>query len=110
MLPLSTEVISQPILRTYISYARQYVKPKLSAKAAAILQKYYLELRSKNKQFGSIPIFNRQLEAMIRLTEVWYLLLREKNILCVLKKYFISLYYRLEQNWNYVLKQLSQMH
>ncbi|KAM0736922.1 DNA helicase MCM8 [Formica fusca] len=69
MVPLSTEVISQPILRTYISYARQYVKPKLSAKAAAILQKYYLELRSKNKQFGSIPIFNRQLEAMIRLTE-----------------------------------------
>ncbi|XP_050448196.1 DNA helicase MCM8-like isoform X2 [Cataglyphis hispanica] len=69
MLPLSTEVIPQSILRTYISYARQYVKPKLSAKAAAVLQKYYLELRSKHKQFGCIPIFNRQLEAMIRLTE-----------------------------------------
>lgn len=67
--PLSTEVIPQGILRTYISYARQYVKPKLSVKAAAILQNYYLKLRSKSKQSGSLPIFNRQLEAMIRLTE-----------------------------------------
>ncbi|EZA51561.1 DNA replication licensing factor MCM8 [Ooceraea biroi] len=41
----------------------------LSVEAAAVLQNYYLELRSKNKQFSSIPIFNRQLEAMIRLTE-----------------------------------------
>ncbi|XP_071561554.1 DNA helicase MCM8-like [Temnothorax nylanderi] len=69
ILPLSTKIIPQPILRAYISYAREYVKPKLSAEAATVLQNYYLELRSKNKQFGSIPIFNRQLEAMIRLTE-----------------------------------------
>lgn len=65
----STEIIPQPILRTYISYAREYVKPKLSVEAAAVLQNYYLKLRSK-KQYDSIPIFNRQLEAMIRLTEV----------------------------------------
>lgn len=70
MLPLSTDIIPQPILRMYISYARQYVKPKLSAKAAAVLQSYYLESRSKNKLFDNMPIFNRQLEAMIRLTEV----------------------------------------
>ncbi|XP_036143630.1 DNA helicase MCM8 isoform X2 [Monomorium pharaonis] len=69
MLPLSTEIIPQNILRTYISYAREYVKPKLSTEAATVLQNYYLELRSKNEQFGNIPIFNRQLEAMIRLTE-----------------------------------------
>ncbi|XP_012221174.2 DNA helicase MCM8 isoform X1 [Linepithema humile] len=69
MLPLSTKIILQSVLRTYISYARQYVKPKLSTKATIALQNYYLELRSKNKQLGSIPIFNRQLEAMIRLTE-----------------------------------------
>nr|XP_012221174.1 PREDICTED: DNA helicase MCM8 [Linepithema humile] len=69
MLPLSTKIILQSVLRTYISYARQYVKPKLSTKATTALQNYYLELRSKNKQLGSIPIFNRQLEAMIRLTE-----------------------------------------
>ena len=71
MLPLSTEIIPQTILRTYISYAREYVKPKLSTEAATVLQNYYLELRSKNEQFGNVSIFNRQLEAMIRLTEVW---------------------------------------
>lgn len=70
MLPLSSDTIPSSILRTYISYARQYVKPKLSVAAADVLQKYYLELRSKHKQVDSIPIFNRQLEAMIRLTEV----------------------------------------
>ncbi|XP_032684670.1 DNA helicase MCM8-like isoform X2 [Odontomachus brunneus] len=69
MLPRSSDIIPSSILRMYISYARQYVKPKLSVAAADVLQKYYLELRSKHKQFGSIPIFNRQLEAMIRLTE-----------------------------------------
>ncbi|XP_018305768.1 DNA helicase MCM8 [Mycetomoellerius zeteki] len=69
MLPLASEIIPQPILRTYISYAREYVKPKLSIEAATVLQNYYLELRAKNEQFNSIPIFNRQLEAMIRLTE-----------------------------------------
>ncbi|KYN33126.1 DNA replication licensing factor MCM8 [Trachymyrmex septentrionalis] len=69
MLPLASEIIPQPILRTYISYAREYVKPKLSVEAATVLQNYYLKLRAKNEQFSSIPIFNRQLEAMIRLTE-----------------------------------------
>ncbi|XP_011871986.1 PREDICTED: DNA helicase MCM8 [Vollenhovia emeryi] len=68
-LPLATEIIPQLTLRAYISYAREYVKPKLSVEAATVLQNYYLELRSKNKEFGSLPIFNRQLEAMIRLTE-----------------------------------------
>lgn len=70
MLPLSTEAIPETVLRSYISYARQYVQPKLSVKAATVLQEYYLELRSKHRQLGSMPIFNRQLEAMIRLTEV----------------------------------------
>ncbi|KYM79352.1 DNA replication licensing factor MCM8 [Atta colombica] len=69
MLPLASEIIPQSILRTYISYAREYVKPKLSVEAATVLQNYYLKLRAKKEQFSSIPIFNRQLEAMIRLTE-----------------------------------------
>ncbi|XP_014469456.1 PREDICTED: DNA helicase MCM8-like isoform X2 [Dinoponera quadriceps] len=69
ILPVSSDIIPPSILRTYISYARQYVKPKLSVAAAEVLQKYYLELRSKHNQFGNLPIFNRQLEAMIRLTE-----------------------------------------
>ncbi|XP_015172942.1 PREDICTED: DNA helicase MCM8-like, partial [Polistes dominula] len=63
------DVIPQIILKKYISYARQYVHPKLTVKAAEVLQKYYLELRLRNAELGGIPIYNRQLEAMIRLTE-----------------------------------------
>ncbi|XP_076165854.1 DNA helicase MCM8-like isoform X2 [Ptiloglossa arizonensis] len=62
-------IIPQSVLRKYISYAQQYVKPKLTKKAAAVLQNYYLELRSRNDKFGGLSIYNRQLEAMIRLTE-----------------------------------------
>ncbi|KAG7197523.1 hypothetical protein KM043_017636 [Ampulex compressa] len=61
--------IPQPVLQKYISYARQYVKPCLSEEAAKVLQKYYLQLRNKNEAFGGLPVFSRQLEAMIRLTE-----------------------------------------
>nr|XP_050849405.1 DNA helicase MCM8-like isoform X1 [Vespula vulgaris] len=65
----SKDIIPQIILKKYILYARQYVYPKLTVKAAEVLQKYYLELRSRNVEFGGVPIYNRQLEAMIRLTE-----------------------------------------
>ncbi|XP_017789947.1 PREDICTED: DNA helicase MCM8-like [Habropoda laboriosa] len=62
-------IIPQSILQKYIAYARQYVKPKLTRKAAVILQNYYLDLRTKNNKFGGLSVCNRQLEAMIRLTE-----------------------------------------
>ncbi|XP_017758433.1 PREDICTED: DNA helicase MCM8 [Eufriesea mexicana] len=65
----NVNVIPQSILRKYIAYARQYVKPKLTEETAALLQKYYLELRQKNNKFSGFSICNRQLEAMIRLTE-----------------------------------------
>ncbi|KAI4497155.1 hypothetical protein M0802_007639 [Mischocyttarus mexicanus] len=65
----SKDIIPQIILKKYILYARQYVHPKLTVKAAEVLQKYYLELRLRNAELGGIPIYNRQLEAMIRLTE-----------------------------------------
>ncbi|CAK9805968.1 DNA helicase MCM8 [Anthophora plagiata] len=68
----STNIIPQSILRKYIAYARQYVKPKLTRKAATILQNYYLDLRAKNNKFGGLSVCNRQLEAMIRLTEVYF--------------------------------------
>ncbi|CAK9808892.1 DNA helicase MCM8 [Anthophora quadrimaculata] len=65
----SKNIIPQSILRKYIAYARQYVKPKLTRKAATILQNYYLDLRANNNKFGGLSVCNRQLEAMIRLTE-----------------------------------------
>ncbi|XP_015587968.1 DNA helicase MCM8 isoform X2 [Cephus cinctus] len=61
--------IPQSILRKYISYARQYVRPKLSSAAAEVIKTFYFELRKKSQVLGSIQVFHRQLEALIRLTE-----------------------------------------
>lgn len=72
----SKDTVLQSILRKYISYARQYVNPRLSRSAANVLQQYYLELRKNTNIFGSLPVFHRQLEALIRLTQVFF-----KNIL-----------------------------
>ncbi|XP_031846234.1 DNA helicase MCM8-like isoform X2 [Nomia melanderi] len=66
---VTENAIPQSILRKYISYARQYVKPTLTTEAATVLQNYYLQLRRKNSKFSGLSVYNRQLEAMIRLTE-----------------------------------------
>ena len=67
------DVIPHPLLRKYIAYARKYVKPKLSPEAASVLQKFYLELRKHHKDNDSTPITTRQLESLIRLTEVRFI-------------------------------------
>ncbi|XP_064411395.1 DNA helicase MCM8 [Latimeria chalumnae] len=72
--------IPHQLLRKYVGYARQYVKPKLSAEAAQVLQEFYLELRRQNQGPDSTPITTRQLESLIRLTEARARLeLREKS-------------------------------
>lgn len=58
------------LLRKYISYARQYVHPSLSPEAAQTIQDFYLSLRSQSHSADSTPITTRQLESLIRLTEV----------------------------------------
>ncbi|XP_051000646.1 DNA helicase MCM8 isoform X1 [Acomys russatus] len=65
-----TDPIPHQLLRKYIGYARQYVHPKLSTEAAQALQDFYLELRKQSQRVGSSPITTRQLESLIRLTEV----------------------------------------
>ncbi|XP_063040543.1 DNA helicase MCM8 [Engraulis encrasicolus] len=61
--------IPHQLLRKYVSYARHYVQPTLSAEAAQVLQDFYLELRRQNQGTDSTPITTRQLESLIRLTE-----------------------------------------
>lgn len=58
------------LLRKYVSYARQYVRPTLSPEAAQTIQDFYLSLRSQAHTADSTPITTRQLESLIRLTEV----------------------------------------
>ncbi|KAK5581664.1 hypothetical protein RB653_001701 [Dictyostelium firmibasis] len=57
------------ILRKYISYAKKYVSPRLSEEAIKVIQKFYLELRSKSTNSDSMPVTTRQLESLIRLAE-----------------------------------------
>ncbi|KAM4729618.1 DNA helicase MCM8 isoform 2-T2 [Anableps anableps] len=66
----SVDVIPACLLRKYISYARQYVRPTLSPEAAKTLQDFYLSLRSQAHTADATPITTRQLESLIRLTEV----------------------------------------
>ncbi|KAH6940523.1 hypothetical protein HPB50_000544 [Hyalomma asiaticum] len=63
-----SDPIPAPLLRKYITYARQYVQPTLSTECAAHLQKFYLHLRGI-RQADCVPITTRQLESLIRLTQ-----------------------------------------
>lgn len=71
----SVEAIPACLLRKYISYARQYVHPTLSPEAAQTIQEFYLSLRSQAHTADSTPITTRQLESLIRLTEVGFWML-----------------------------------
>ncbi|KYQ93477.1 MCM family protein [Tieghemostelium lacteum] len=63
------DAITTPLLRKYISYAKKYVQPRLTEEAAAEIQRFYLELRSKSNSSDSMPVTTRQLESLIRLCE-----------------------------------------
>lgn len=53
-----------------LGYARCYVHPQLNSGAAKEIQKFYLELRKQRCAGDSTPITLRQLESLIRLTQV----------------------------------------
>ncbi|MHA1940957.1 MAG: LAGLIDADG family homing endonuclease [Candidatus Hodarchaeales archaeon] len=66
--------IDQNLLRKYIAFARQEIKPRLSDEAEARLLEYYTELRSSSGKVEEgrpdpIAITPRQLEALVRLSE-----------------------------------------
>jgi len=68
-------MIDAQLLKKYISYARRYVKPRLSEDAKKLLEEFYVNTRlagltteEKGKP-SPIAITPRQLEALIRLAE-----------------------------------------
>jgi replicative DNA helicase Mcm len=65
--------ISTELLRKYIAYVKQRIKPKLNDEVVAELVNYYVDMRNKgNIEEGglrSIPISARQLDALVRLSE-----------------------------------------
>ncbi|GAA5930534.1 hypothetical protein JCM1841_003160 [Sporobolomyces salmonicolor] len=66
---LDDDLIPQDLLRKYIQYARDRVKPQLHMMDQEKIARLYAELRSASKSTGSYPITVRHLESMIRMAE-----------------------------------------
>merc|ERR1719245_1549233 len=63
------EKIPQDLLKKYILYAREKIRPKLHALDQEKVAKMYSDLRRESMQTGSIPITVRHIESMIRIAE-----------------------------------------
>jgi replicative DNA helicase Mcm len=63
------EAFERDILRKYIAYARRKISPKLTAAASQKIKDFYVELRRKSKDSGSVAITPRYLEGLVRLAE-----------------------------------------
>ncbi|KZS89020.1 MCM-domain-containing protein [Sistotremastrum niveocremeum HHB9708] len=66
---LDEDIIPQDILKKYIMYARDKIKPKLHDLDQEKLSKLFADLRRESKATGSFPITVRHLESMIRMAE-----------------------------------------
>ena len=67
------DVIDPKLLRKYIAYAKQKMKPKLTNEAIDEIKSFYVQLRNQSAKADSeikpIPMTARQLEGIIRLSE-----------------------------------------
>ena len=70
---LSEPQIPTDLLRKFIAYARQRIKPKITDEALEEIKSYYVTMRTKGQVEDSssraIPITARQLDALVRLSE-----------------------------------------
>lgn len=66
---LDADIIPQDILKKYIMYAKEMVKPKLQQLDQEKLARLYADLRRESLATGSFPITVRHLESMIRMAE-----------------------------------------
>jgi len=67
------DMIEPKLLRKYISYSKQKIKPKLTNEAVEEIKSFYVNLRNQSIRTDAnikpIPITARQLEGIIRLSE-----------------------------------------
>jgi len=64
-----SETMETDLLRKYIAYARRKISPKLTQEASDKIKEYYVDLRRKSKEAGSVAITPRYLEGLVRLAE-----------------------------------------
>src|SRR3989339_772330 len=66
-------LVSRDLLRKYVAYSKQKIKPVLTKEAIEELKNFYVELRNKPVSSESalrpIPISARQLQALVRMSE-----------------------------------------
>ncbi|HSB47317.1 MAG TPA: minichromosome maintenance protein MCM [Candidatus Bilamarchaeum sp.] len=62
-------IFDKELLRKYIAYARRKISPKLTHEASLKIKEFYVELRRKSKDAGSVAITPRYLEGLVRLAE-----------------------------------------
>ena len=66
-------IVPRDLLRKYVAYAKQRIKPYLSNETVEAIKKFYVELRnmpvSAEGAVRPIPISARQLQALIRMSE-----------------------------------------
>jgi len=62
-------MVSKDILRKFIAYARRNVNPKLTKEASEKIREFYVDMRRKGKDTGSVAITPRYLEGLVRLAE-----------------------------------------
>lgn len=63
------DAIPQELLKKYIAYAREHVKPRLSTEFHDKIAQVYAELRKESLISAGMPIAVRHLESMIRMSE-----------------------------------------
>jgi len=67
------DVVDPKLMKKFIAYTKQKVKPKLTEEAVEEIKEFYIRLRNQPSRTGSeikpIPITARQLEGLIRLSE-----------------------------------------
>jgi len=70
---VARDTIPQKLMRKYVAYAKQKIKPKLTDEAVEEIKNFYIKLRGQSAKSDSnikpIPITARQLEGIVRLSE-----------------------------------------
>jgi replicative DNA helicase Mcm len=74
------ELFDKELLRKYISYARRKISPKLTKEASAKIKDFYVDLRGKSKDAGSVAITPRYLEGLVRLAESYAKMRLSKSV------------------------------
>jgi replicative DNA helicase Mcm len=66
---LNKRIVDHEFLRKYIAYARREIRPMLTSVASDHIKEFYVNLRRKGKDTGSVAITPRYLEGLVRLAE-----------------------------------------